>query len=162
MVTTASNVAFIINICTGMAVSCGSFDIGKLHSISHNMIYTSRWTVSFALAFVSDSWTKILKGFVILTLQWSHNERDDTPNHRGVYCLLNRLFRCRSKKTLKLRATGLVEGNPPVDFPHKGPVMRRMFLYDDVIMDLYLTPCIRYWKTLMLFVCLIPLVKMDL
>ena len=29
-------------------------------------------------------------------------------------CLLNRLFRRRSKKTSKLRATGLFEGNSPV------------------------------------------------
>ena len=29
-------------------------------------------------------------------------------------CLLNCLFKCRSKKTSKLRATGLYEGNPPV------------------------------------------------
>ena len=29
-------------------------------------------------------------------------------------CLLNRLFRCRSKKTSKLRVTGLCAGNSPV------------------------------------------------
>ena len=36
-----------------------------------------------------------------------------------VDCLLNRLFRRRSKKALKLRATGLCEGNSPVtgEFP---------------------------------------------
>ena len=34
-------------------------------------------------------------------------------------CLLNRLFRCRSKKTWKLRVTGLCEGNSPMtgEFP---------------------------------------------
>ena len=31
----------------------------------------------------------------------------------------NRLFKCRSKKTSKHRVTGLCEGNPPVDSPHK-------------------------------------------
>ena len=31
-----------------------------------------------------------------------------------IDCLLNRLFRRRSKKTSKLRVTGLCEGNPPV------------------------------------------------
>ena len=35
-------------------------------------------------------------------------------NHRRPDCLLNRLFRRRSKKTSKLCATGLCEGNPPV------------------------------------------------
>ena len=48
----------------------------------------------------------------------------------------NRLFRCRSKKKAsKLRVTGLCEGNPPVvDSPHKGPVTRKMLLFDGVIM----------------------------
>ena len=48
------------------------------------------------------------------TLQWRHNERNSVSNHRRLDCLLNRLFRCRSKKTSKLRVTGLCEGNSPV------------------------------------------------
>ena len=48
------------------------------------------------------------------TLQWRHNEHNGVPNHRRFYCLLNRLFRRRSKKTSKLRVTGLCEGNPSV------------------------------------------------
>ena len=35
-------------------------------------------------------------------------------SHRRLGCLLNSLFRRRSKKTSKLRVTGLCEGNPPV------------------------------------------------
>ena len=37
----------------------------------------------------------------------------------------------------KLRVTGLCEGNPPVTcgFPHKGPVTRKMFPFDDIIME---------------------------
>ena len=45
------------------------------------------------------------------TLQWRHNERDGVTVHRHLYCLLNRSFRCRSKKTPKLR---LCEGNSSV------------------------------------------------
>ena len=44
-------------------------------------------------------------------LRCRHNERDGVSNHRPHDCLLNRLFRCRSKKTSKLRVTGLCEGN---------------------------------------------------
>ena len=42
----------------------------------------------------------------------------------------------RSKKTPKLRVTGLCVGNSPgpVNSPHKGPVTRKMFPFDDVIM----------------------------
>ena len=52
-------------------------------------------------------------------LQWRHNERDGVSNHQRLDCLLNRLFRCRSKKTSKLCITGLYEGNSPVtgEFP---------------------------------------------
>ena len=40
------------------------------------------------------------------TLQYRHNEHDGISNHRSLGCLLNRLFRCTSKKTSKLRVTG--------------------------------------------------------
>ena len=52
-------------------------------------------------------------------LQRRHNERDGVSNHRRFDCLLNRLSRRRSKKTPKLRVTGLCEGNSPVngEFP---------------------------------------------
>ena len=69
-------------------------------------------------------------------LRWRHNERDSVSNHQPHDCLLNGLFRRRSKKTSKLRVTGLcVENSPgPVNSPHKGPVTRKMFPFDDVIM----------------------------
>ena len=52
-------------------------------------------------------------------LQWGHNERDGILNHQPHYCLLNSLFRSRSKKTSKLRVTGLCAGNSAVtrEFP---------------------------------------------
>ena len=52
-------------------------------------------------------------------LRWRHNERDGVSNHQPHDCLLSRLFRRRSKKTLKLRVTGLCEGNSSVtgEFP---------------------------------------------
>ena len=53
-----------------------------------------------------------------LPLRWRHNERDVVSNHQPRDCL-RRLFRRRSKKTSKLRVTGLCEGNSPVtgEFP---------------------------------------------
>ena len=47
------------------------------------------------------------------TLLWRHNGRDSVSNHRPHDCLLNRLFRRRSKKTSKLHATGLCAGKSP-------------------------------------------------
>ena len=52
--------------------------------------------------------------FTQITLQWHHNEHDGVSNHRCLNCLLNCLFRHRSKKTSKLYVTGLCEGDPPV------------------------------------------------
>ena len=53
------------------------------------------------------------------SLQWRHNERDCSSNHRRLGCLLNRLLKCRSRKTSTLRVTGLCEGVNlwPVKFP---------------------------------------------
>ena len=55
----------------------------------------------------------------ISTSQWRYNEHDGISNHQPHDCLLNRLFTHRSKKTSKLRVTGLCEGNSPVtdEFP---------------------------------------------
>ena len=46
--------------------------------------------------------------------QWRHNEHDCVSNHRCHDGLLNRLFRHWSKKTSKLRVSGLCAGNSPV------------------------------------------------
>ena len=46
-------------------------------------------------------------------LLWRYNGRDGVSNHQPHECLLNRPFRCRSKKTSKLHVTGLCAGNSP-------------------------------------------------
>ena len=65
-----------------------------------------------------DSWTcriipADLCGGWCVALWWRHNGRDSVSNHQPHDCLLNRLFRRRSKKTSKLRVTGLCVGNSP-------------------------------------------------
>ena len=57
--------------------------------------------------------------YVIISLQWHHNDRGGVSDHQPHDCLLNRLFRRRSKKTSKVRVTGLCAGNSPVtgEFP---------------------------------------------
>ena len=70
------------------------------------------------------------------SLHWRHNEHDSVSNHQPNDCLLKHLFRRRSKTTSKLRVTGLCKGiyRSPVNSPHKGPVTRKTFPFDDVIM----------------------------
>ena len=56
---------------------------------------------------------------IVMSMTVMLYEHDFVSNHRRFDCLLNRLFRRRSKKTSKLRVIGLCEGNSPVtgEFP---------------------------------------------
>ena len=70
-------------------------------------------TVKYHAVFIQRIW------YTINPIRWRHNERGDVSNHQRLDGLLNRLFRCRSKKASKLHVTGLCEGNSPVagEFP---------------------------------------------
>ena len=69
-------------------------------------------------------------------LQWRHNGHNSVSNHQPHECLLNRLFRRRSKNTSKLRVTGLCAENSPGtgEFSAQMAITRKMFPFDDVIM----------------------------
>ena len=66
------------------------------------------------------------------SLHWRHNEQDSISNHRRLDCLLNHLFKHKSKTTSKLfRVTGLCEENSPVTggFPlQRGSNMENVYL----------------------------------
>ena len=47
------------------------------------------------------------------SLHWRHNGHGDVSNHQLHHCLLNCRFGRRTKKTPKLRVTGLCAGNSP-------------------------------------------------
>ena len=70
-----------------------------------------------------------------LTLEWRHNGRDAVSNHQPHDCLLNRLLR-RRRKHQSSAPLAFVRGihRGPVNSPHKWPVTRKMFQFDDVIM----------------------------
>ena len=76
------------------------------------------------------SWIRVLTlnplrlmGHYINSLPWRHNDRNGVSNHQPHDCLLNRLFRFRSKKASKLCVTSLCEGNSqvPGEFPAQTP-----------------------------------------
>ena len=62
---------------------------------------------------------------------------DIVSNHQSHDCLLDRLFRRRSKKTSKLHVTGLCAGNSPGtgQFPAQRASNAEMFPFDVVIMS---------------------------
>ena len=90
----------------------------------------------------SIQWLVILRSITLSarrqlnSFQWRHNGRDGVSNNQPHHWLLSHLFRRRSKKTSKLRITGLCAGNSPgpVNSPHKWPITRKMFPFNDVIM----------------------------
>ena len=70
----------------------------------------------------------------MISLWWRHNERDCVSNHQPDDCLLNRLFRRRSKNSsASLAFVGGIHRSP-VNSPHNRPVTRKKFPFDDVIM----------------------------
>ena len=80
-----------------------------------------RWNACWYKRSGSSSSTQLLPWFLrkvysihLTSLQWRHNGRDGVLHHQPHDCLLNRLFRHRSKKTSNIRVTGLCAGNSPV------------------------------------------------
>ena len=94
----------------------------------HNRLATcDGFVVVCAYILINSQWTRwiILCRSIVtpgVTLRGRHNGRDGASNHQPHDYLLNCLFRRRSKKTSKLRVTGLCAGNSP----HKWPVTRKM------------------------------------
>ena len=76
--------------------------------------------VLFCASQTSPSSHTATKGHVC-TLHWRHNEREGVSNHQPHDYSFKRLFRSKSKKTSKLRVTGLCDGNSPEngEFPAK-------------------------------------------
>ena len=89
----------------------------SFHKMPKAKIMTTTLTISVRAACVyffrlyAMDYPFLICKFVIL--QWRHNGRDGVSTHQPDDCLLNRLFRRRSKKTSKLRVTGLYAGNSP-------------------------------------------------
>ena len=68
-------------------------------------------------------------------LPWRHHVRDSVWYHQLQECLFNCLLRRRSIKISNHGVTGLCAGNSPgpVNSPHKWPVTRKRFPFDDAI-----------------------------
>ena len=97
--------------------------------ISINLIYLNKYLYPtlityFFISYFSWSLEHIGWGVIALqnichfvrqlcSLRWSHNGCNSVSNHQPHDCLLNRLFKRRSKKTSKLCVTGLCVGNSP-------------------------------------------------
>ena len=72
----------------------------------------------------------------ICSIQWRHNERDNVSNYRRLDCLLNLCSVADQRKQQNSASLPFVRGihRRPVNSPHKGPVTRKTFPCEDVIM----------------------------
>ena len=85
-----------------------------------------------------------------VSLLWCHNGRDSVSNHQPHNRLHDRSFWCRSKKTSTSASLAFVWGihRWPVNSQCKGPVTRKMFPFDDVIMlNWMVITDVQYWLT---------------
>ena len=98
---------------------CGDKTILRPSYLHNGISYTGKTTFLYWIrALMRNAWW-IIHQDLFISLQWRHNECGGVSNRQRLDCLLNCLFRHRSKKTSKLRFTGLYEGNSLVtdEFP---------------------------------------------
>ena len=132
----------VTGLCAGTAPMIGEFPAQMASNAENVSIWRRHHTVRFARCFFLQSdrngtceVQKRIFDFkfgcifrqnlfhihqqMAISLQWRHNEHNGVSNHQPHDCLLNRLFRHRSRKTSKLRFTGFCEGISPVtgEFP---------------------------------------------
>ena len=79
--------------------------------VKFNHMYSIYYSVHVSVVLAKKKRCYICNIFAALL--WRHNGHDDVSNHQFHDCLLNRIFTHRSKKTSKLRVTGLCVGNSP-------------------------------------------------
>ena len=70
------------------------------------------------------------------TLRWRHDEHDVVSNHQSHDCLLNFYSGADQRKHQSSASLAFARGihRASVNSPHKGPVTRKMFPFDDIIM----------------------------
>ena len=81
--------------------------------------------------------TWLALGESYFTLQWRHNERDGVSNHQPHDFVYSTVYSdTDQRKHLSSVSLAFVRviHRWPVNSPHKGPVTRKMFPFDDVIM----------------------------
>ena len=80
------------------------------------------------------------------TLQWRHNGRDGVSDYQPHDCLRNVYSGTDQRKHQSSASLAYVREIQPVNTPHKGPLTRKMFPFDDVIMH---TDLVRFNKCML-------------
>ena len=119
-----------------IAVELNSLAIDGRTNDEHCIVQCFNRIIYLVLVLYRDTWIHLVS-HRRCTLQWRHNRCDSGSNHQPHDCLLDGLFRRRSKKTWSSASLAFMRGihRGPVNSPHKGPVTRKMFPFGDVIMN---------------------------
>ena len=102
-------------VCVWISTVCPSVRLIVHQSVIYRWLFIMSWHDSTEPR-CGGSWNhlKISRWEVLWSsLRWRHNVHDSDWNHQPHDYLLNRSFRRSSKKTSKLRVTGLCAGNSP-------------------------------------------------
>ena len=92
---------------------CGSVSARLGQCLQDNNTKETNWYRVPVNPFAHLETIQCLPYDIYMTLRWRPNGHGGVSNHQPHHCLLNRLFGCRSKKTSKLRVTGICAGNSP-------------------------------------------------
>ena len=93
---------------------------------------------------------------MLCSLQWRHNDHDSVSHHLSVvYSIVYSGTRQRKPQSSALLAFVRVIHRSPVNSPHKGPVTRKMFPFDDVIMGIWIKPDVYMLNTRWPVTCLL-------
>ena len=145
--------------CHSVSMMCIIFDVQKSYNLlrrPHLHLNTliclqivKSWPGVVILLTVSYIWYSVVIfaanyvcAVVNQALHWRHDGRDSVSNLQPYDCLLIRLFRRRSRKHQSSASLAFVWEihRGPVNSPHKWPVTRKMFRFDDVIMPKPVAP----------------------
>ena len=105
-------------------------------------LYSNQWVIPFLKIRDSHvccgkvSHTHLLFLDVEISFQWRHNEPDGASNHQPHNCLLNLYSDIDQRKHQSSASLVFMRGIHwwTVNSPHKRPVTRKMFPFDDIIL----------------------------
>ena len=107
--------------------------------ISNELLYLLLWYNNMQAMLIPIGYRDCL-----FALRWRHHERDGESNHQPHDCLPSIYSGADQRKHQSSSSLAFVTEihRWPVNSPHKGPVTRKVFPFDDVIMACYRFCCL--------------------
>ena len=106
--------------------------------IGHMHLKCTSWSVTETLHVLIMTWLQV----TFATALWRHNGLDGVSNHQPNHCLLSRYSSADQRKHKSSASLAFMRGihRRPVNSPHKWPVTRKRFPFNDVFMKIEMSP----------------------